>query len=65
MRVQRVIEENVSPPALRKAQARRALVLLTFYFYYISLVISVRPIISTSTGPIFTGLLVLLLHAVG
>lgn len=40
----------VSPPALRKAQARRAYVLLMFKKV---LVISVRTVISTSTVPIF------------
>jgi len=39
-------------PALREAQARRAYVILLFKKYL--LVIFFRPIISTSTGPIFT-----------
>ena len=43
----------VSPPALRQAHAKRAYVLLVFYFLKIFLVISVRPIISTSARPIF------------
>ena len=44
----------ISPSALRQAQARRVYVLLMFYFFYIFLLISVRPVISTSTAPIFT-----------
>jgi len=41
----------ISPPARREAQARRAYVLLLFKNI---LVINVRSIIATSTGPIFT-----------
>ena len=46
----------ISSPALREAQARRAYVLLMFFYLKNILVISVsvRPIISTSTGPTFT-----------
>ena len=42
----------INPPALREAQAGRAYVFLMFYFFIFS-VTSVRPIISTSAGPIF------------
>ena len=45
----------ISSPALRQAQARRAYVMLMFFLLIFRfVVISVIPIISTSTGPIFT-----------
>jgi len=48
------INSFISPPALHEAQATTAYVLLMFYFfYYIALVISLRPIISTSKGLMF------------
>jgi len=47
-----VFDSNlVSPPGLAEAGLY---VLLVFYFIYTFLVISFRPIISTSTEPIFT-----------
>jgi len=42
------------PPALLEAQARRAYVSLLFFNIYLFIYCLVRPIISTSTGPIFT-----------
>ena len=44
---------RIRPPAQGGAQARRACVVLLFYFFKYILAISFRPIIATSTEPIF------------